>query len=190
MPVKLSYFEGLNIDYVLAGHFHCSFDVRQLPNGGYFVYPGSPVSITKKEVGQRRVNIFEIGEPPGEYVLDTPHFKEVTVQLDPLTDEHPLEMIRGHLEKVHPEARVILTVSGYTNSEKTHMAETDLDSQIREMAVGKCVEYRCEFRDIGRILEDDLFKGFMQKLEQGNYPEEKAKQLRDIAIKAMMEARL
>jgi exonuclease SbcD len=43
MPFKLSYFDDLNIDYVLAGHFHSRFDVWQLKNGGYFVYPGSPI---------------------------------------------------------------------------------------------------------------------------------------------------
>ncbi|UCC96085.1 MAG: metallophosphoesterase, partial [Candidatus Omnitrophota bacterium] len=51
MPVKLSYFGDLDIDYVLAGHFHSKFDVRKLENGGYFVYPGSPISITKGEIG-------------------------------------------------------------------------------------------------------------------------------------------
>ena len=42
MPVKLSYFKDLNIDYVLAGHFHSNFSVWELEGGGYFVYPGSP----------------------------------------------------------------------------------------------------------------------------------------------------
>jgi len=45
MPVKLSYFKDLNVDYVLAGHFHSNFQVRRLANGGYFVYPGSPLSL-------------------------------------------------------------------------------------------------------------------------------------------------
>ena len=40
MPVKLSYFKDLNVDYVLAGHFHSKFDMWKLENGGYFVYPG------------------------------------------------------------------------------------------------------------------------------------------------------
>jgi len=57
MPVKLSYFKDLNVDYVLAGHFHSNFQVRRLANGGYFVYPGSPLSLTKREIGQRKVNI-------------------------------------------------------------------------------------------------------------------------------------
>jgi DNA repair exonuclease SbcCD nuclease subunit len=83
MPFKLSYFEGLNVDYVLAGHFHSKFDIWQLNNGGYFIYPGSPVSITKGETGQRKINLFEVGAPPREYSLDTFHFQELTVELNP-----------------------------------------------------------------------------------------------------------
>ncbi len=60
MPVKLSYFRDLKIDYILAGHFHSKFDIRRLENGGYFVYPGSPVSITKRETGIRKINMFEL----------------------------------------------------------------------------------------------------------------------------------
>ncbi len=35
MPVKLSYFKDLNLDYILAGHFHSRFDMWKLENGGY-----------------------------------------------------------------------------------------------------------------------------------------------------------
>ena len=48
MPLRLSSLDGLGFDYVLAGHFHTKFEVQRY-DGGFFVYPGSPVSITKKE---------------------------------------------------------------------------------------------------------------------------------------------
>jgi len=187
MPVKLSYFKDLNIDYVLAGHFHSRFDVWELDNGGYFVYPGSPISITKRETGQRKVNIFEIGRPPKEYCLDTPHFEEVIVRFDPFIRKNPVEVVKEHLEIIHPEASIILTIKGYINSEKIKMSETEVVKQIREIIKGKSVEEHFEFRDIHAILEDDLFKSFIKKLEQSNYDDEKRKQLRDMAIKAMVE---
>jgi exonuclease SbcD len=190
MPVKLSYFEDLNIDYVLAGHFHSKFDVRKLGSGGYFVYPGSPISITKGEIGQRKINIFEVGNPPKEYPLNTPYFEEVNIELDPFVEKNPIEVVKEHLERVRPEASVIFTTRGYINSEKIGISEAELVSQMREITKGKCAkEPSFEFRDIHVILEDDLFKNFMNKLEQYNYSEEKKKQLRDLAIKAMMGAR-
>jgi len=189
MPIKLSYFKDLNVDYVLAGHFHSKFNMWKLENGRYFVYPGSPISITKKEIGQRKVNIFEVGEAPNEYLLDTPHFEEVVIEFDPLMEKNPVEVVKEHLEKVHPEASVILTIKGYINSEKVKITEAELVKQIREITKKKSVEEHLEFKDISYILEDSLFKSFMNKLKQADYDEGKKKQLRDVAIKAMMEAR-
>ena len=190
MPVKISYFKDLKLDYILAGHFHSSFDVQRLENGGYFVYPGSPISITKRETGQRKVNIFEIGKPPREYPLDTPHFEEVIIEFDPFKDRKPIEAVEKHFNSLHPEARIILTVEGFVNGEAIGMTEVELVKQIRKVAGTRCVEApRCEFRDIRRILENDLFKTFIEKLEQTDYEEEKKKRMRDIVIKAMMEAR-
>jgi len=189
MPVKLSYFKDLNVDYVLAGHFHSKFDMWKLENGGYFVYPGSPISITKREIGQRKVNIFEVGKPPKEYSLDAPHFEEVVIEFDPFVEKNPVEIVKKHLEGVHSEASIILTIKGYINSEKIKISESDLVRQIREITKRKSVEEHLEFRDIHTIFEDDLFKSFMKKLEQIDYDEEKKKQLCDLTIKAMMEAR-
>lgn len=188
MPFKLSYFEGLNIDYVLAGHFHSRFDVWQLKDSGYFAYSGSPVSITKREMGQRKVNLFEVGNPPQEYLLDTFHFQEIIIELDPFKDEDIMRVVQERFKKLHSKASAILTVKGYVNSEKIQMTEKDLVSQIREIAKGKCAEEHYDFRDISRILENDLFKSFMNKVKEGDYTEEEERQLQDIAIKAMMQA--
>lgn len=191
MPFKLSYFEGLNINYVLAGHFHSKFNVWKLGNGEYFVYPGSPISITQRETGQRKVNLFEVGSPPQEYLLDTFHYQEITITLDPFKEENPVEIVQQHFEKLHPQATAILTVKGYVNSEKIQMTEEDIASQIKEITKGKCTkEPTDEFKDISRILENDLFKSFMNKVKAGDYTEEKERQLQDIAIKAMMQAGL
>ena len=190
MPVKLSYFKDLKVDYVLAGHFHSKFDVWEFGKGKYFVYPGSPVSITKREIGQRKVNIFEIGEPPREYPIDTPHFEEVIIEFDPFVEKNPVEIVREHLEKVHPEARIILTIKGYINSEKIKINETELVRQIKRGTKGRTVEEEhFEFKDIHTILEDDLLKSFMKKLKQKDYNKDKKKELWNLAIKAMMEAR-
>jgi len=187
MPVKISYFRDLKIDYVLAGHFHSSFDVRRLENGGYFVYPGSPVSITKRETGKRKVNIFEVGKPPKEYPLDTPYFEEVTIEFDPFKDKKPIEVVQKHFNNLHPEARIILTVKGFVNGEAIGMTEVEFVGQIKKIAARKCVEEHYEFKDIRMILQDNLFKSFIEKLEETGYQEERKKQMRDIVIKAMME---
>ena len=187
MPVKLSYFKDLNIDYILAGHFHKNFDMWTLENGGYFIYPGSPISITKREIGQRKVNIFEVGKPPTEYVLDTPHFEEVIIEFDPLKDKKPVAVVKDCFNNLHPKAKVILKVKGFVNSEDIGMSEEELVKQIKKISSGKCIEDHYEFKDIRIILEDDLFKNFREKLGHTDYEEKKKMQMREIAIKAMME---
>jgi len=189
MPVKLSYFKDLNIDYVLAGHFHSKFDMWKLENGGYFVYPGSPISITKREKGQRKVNIFEVGKPPEEQLINTPHFEEVVIELNPYINEKPLETVKTIIKKIHPEARVILVVKGYINGKEIKMSESEIVREIKEIIQEKCVEERYEFKDIQTILEDDLFKKIMCKLGESDYEEAKKKSIQEIAIKAMMEVK-
>jgi exonuclease SbcD len=190
MPFRLSYFDGLNVHYVLAGHFHSRFDVWQLKNGGYFVYPGSPISITKSETGQRKVNIFEVGEPPKQYLVDTPHYEEVTIELDPFKGESPLEIIKQRLEALHPQAKAILTIRGYVDSKKIQMSESEVVARSREIAEGKCTEPCYEFRDISSILESSLFKNFTNRVMEGDYSKEKVRQLQEVAIQAMMKAGL
>ena len=74
--------------------------------------------------------------------------------------------------------------------EKIGISESELAKQIKEITKGKAIKsLRPEFSDIRVILVDDLFKNFMNKLEQYNYDEERKKQLRDLAIRAMMEAK-
>lgn len=193
MPVRLSYFKDLNVDYVLAGHFHSKFDTWRLENenGGYFVYPGSPISITEREIGQRKVNIFEVGGPPREYLLNTPHFQEVSIEFDPSAKENPIEEVKKCLEMAHPQASIILTIWGYIDGDKIGVTESELVEQIKEITKDKHIgSLRLGFSDIRVILGDDLFKSFMEKLEQGDYDEEKKKQMRDVAIRAMIAARI
>lgn len=190
MPIKLSYFDGLNIDYVLGGHFHSKFDVRKLNNGGYFVYPGSPVSTTQRETGQRKVNLFEVGKPPSELFLDTPHFEKVEIEFDPFTEKSPLKTVEERFRSLHPEAKAILKISGFINSESTRVTEYQLREQIEKRVQDRCVENpRFEFRDIRMILGEDLFQYFEERLEKTGLEEEEKKRMRDIAIQAMMKAK-
>lgn len=191
MPVRLSYFNGLNIDYVLAGHFHSRFDIRRLENGGYFVYPGSPISISRRETGLRKVNIFEVGEPPEARLLDTPYFEEEKIEFDPLRDDDPLDVVEGCIKKAHYKAKLILKIGGFINSGKIGMAESEVAERIKELVGERCAggDLQMEFKDIRWIIEDDLFKRFLEKLETAHSGQADEKQIRQIAIRAIAGAR-
>ncbi len=189
MPVKLSYFESVSADYVLAGHFHSNFDVWRLPEGGFFVYPGSPVSITRRETGRRKVNLFELGEPPDQQLLDTAHFAEVEVKVDPFSGADPLALVREQLSKVHPQAAVILRVGGYFNGEELERSEQELAAELEEAAAG-CVTCQNELLDISRVLNSDLFREFKKRLGAAEDLHGPKEPVIEMAIRAMMEAGL
>ncbi len=189
MPVKLSYFKDLNFDYILAGHIHSKFEVWQIGDGKYFIYPSSPISITSKEIGKRKVNLFEIGGPPKEYVLDTPHYEKIEIEFDPLRDEKPLEIIKARFENLHPNAKIILKLKGYLDSKKLGISETQFDSVVKEYASDKVVQIINEVQDISKIIEDDLFKKFTKKLKEKEFSVEEKKLMQEYTIKSMMGVR-
>ncbi|MFC1865151.1 exonuclease SbcCD subunit D [Chloroflexota bacterium] len=191
MPAKLEYFDGLNIQYVLAGHFHTRFDVLSLSNDGYFVYPGSPVAITRRECGRRKVNLFKLGSKPQDYPLDTPHYHEINLFLDPSDNIGPLERLGENIKDIHPQAMVILSIFGYINGEAISLTEMDLKKEMDTLLKEKQVDsFDYEVRDIRQILEDDLFKTFMAKLQETDNSPEIKLEMRDFLIRAMVKLKV
>ncbi len=189
MPFWLWYFNDLPVDYVLCGHFHTRLDIRKLDKGGYFVYPGSPLSITRKEVGQRRLNMFEVGSEPREHPIDSYHYEILEVELDPFSTENQLDDLRMRINILHPEARLVLRVSGYFDSRQIGMTESGLQFKIKELSERKIIEMNFEVRDIQEIIGDDLYKDFLNEVEKRNLDVETKKSLKELVIRAMIEAR-
>ncbi len=67
------------------------------------------------------------------------------------------------------------------------MKEKELVNHLKDFTNDKFIDKIFEVRDIQRILEDDLFKSFLKKLHEKNYPPEKEKEIMNLTIKAMME---
>jgi exonuclease SbcD len=187
MPAKLSFFNDLDFDYVLAGHFHSNFDIRILENGGYFVYPGSPISITKKETGKRKINLFEVGESPKEYLLNTPHFEEILIEFNPFNEKNPIDMVREQLDQYSSEASIIMKITGYINSDKIGMNENEVVEQIKQITKGRCIDEFFEFKDVKKIIGDEIFKSFLEKLEETDYSKERKMHMRDLVIRRLSD---
>ena len=190
MPVKLSYFKDLNFKYILGGHFHSRFDIWQIDEDHYFVYPGSPISITKKEIGKRRINLFEVGETPTDYPLDTPYYENVNIEFNPSKDFDPLKVTEDSLKIVPSYAKINLTLYGYINNESIGMSETELKQKINDIVPENCVEVNYEFKDVCEIIEDELYTKFLKKLKERVTDPEKLKKMQDLTIKSMMRMRL
>lgn len=185
MPVHLLSFNSLPVDYVLAGHFHSSYKGWEIGEDRLFIYPGSPVSVTSRETGRRMANLIVDNNRPSEVALDTFHYEEYTVQLDPFNDEDPLLIIEKHLQQIHPAARVLLTVQGLYDGSRLGLNENELAEGIKRVAVEKLAGAAVEnFTDVRHILEDDLFKAFLAKLELETDTNLDKNRIREQAIKA------
>jgi len=182
MSARLSFFENLNLKYVLAGHFHTNFQIYELDSGGFFVYPGSPVSITKKEIGRRSINIFEVGKAPSQHKVNTPYYKKLTLNIYPEDSSSPFSKIKKKIRKSPKEAKFLVTITGYTeeNEEDFHKKIKELEERYRNLEIENRV------RGIKELLEDELFKTFSNKLEELN-PSRKRK-ISKLVIKSLLES--
>lgn len=187
MPVRLWYFDDLGIDYVLAGHLHSSFEVRTF-RGGYFVYPGSPVSITRKETGVRQADLLEVGKQPVPVELETSHYEEVVVRLNPFSGDDPLDEVRKRLRRCNKNARVLLTVSGLVDLSALDKTESEFGKQIGALMTPQIEKITQPWKDVGVILENDLFRRSMQKLDAKRLPRAQVLRIRELIVESMMES--
>ncbi|MCL5986753.1 MAG: metallophosphoesterase [Actinobacteria bacterium] len=185
MPVRLSYFSGLGLDYVLAGHFHSRFDVRKIGDESYFIYPGSPVSISRRETGERKANIFDVGHVPKEYSLSTMYYCDLKIRIDPFKNGNLEELIDGELSLVPDNAKLLLEISGYADSNEVELKKMiDKTIKIRKISIEN---FSFLVRDVGRIFQSDLYRSFEDRLKVSEHDEDMKAEILNMAIKAMME---
>lgn len=188
MPVRLGSFAGLGFDYVLAGHFHRAFAVHRFQDG-YFVYPGSPVSITRKETGQRHVCAVNPGDAPVAVPVDTFHALNVNILLSPFEDTHPVEQVERALSDLHPRAEAWVTVGGFASLARVGMTETEFHEAVQQVTARYNVrELDSRWSDVADILENELFKRFDKKLRASVVSDEEREAVRDLVVRAMTEA--
>ncbi len=193
MPVEKKFLDTINFDYILAGHFHTNFNVVKTQKG-FFIYPGSPVSITKKETGKRKINILEIGNEPKALEINTMYYEEIIVQIDPFSEITPIEQVEKQIEDLKLsnnctyECRPIFKLIGYFNGYKYSLTENALYEKIqtimKEFNKNAIIEF--ELKDIGRIIESDVFKKVKDKILKRNLDDDAKDRLIKLFLEAMM----
>ncbi len=192
MPVRLASFGGLGFDYVLAGHFHRSYAVHRY-EGGYFVYPGSPASITIRETGRRHANVVDVSDAPRPDALDTHHFEPVEVRLDPFHSVHPVTEVDDALRGMHTHAEVLLTISGFVNLAALGLTETELHAELKkEIARWRVKDLDARWIDVRDVIDHELFKKFNAALGNTAGAGESISvgrrgELRELVLRALME---
>ncbi len=183
MGLRLSFLSDLNIQYVLAGHFHTNFQTYEFDSKGFFVYPGSPVSITRKETGKRAVNIFEVGKAPSPYPIDTPYYEQMRFSVYPDEDQNQIiEKIKDKIKGFSKEAKILVSLTGYTDEgeEEFHKRIRELEDEVRNLETTNRV------KGIKRLYEDELFMAFIGKLEK--LKSSRYQEIKRLLIRSILES--
>ncbi|SHN62140.1 metallophosphoesterase family protein [Fervidobacterium gondwanense] len=187
MPVELETLNSLGFSYILAGHFHTRYDVRNMENG-YFIYPGSPVSISQKEKGKRKINIVKLGETPKPVELNSFHYIEKEVRLS--IDDDPIERIDTTVQQTFQESQnskflLLLKVTGYFNGAKFSITEQMVNMHLNSLKRDYNIECQFDAKDIGNIIANDkLMRKIIEKINSKGLDEEK----RYAIIKRLVDA--
>lgn len=159
-PVTKRTLAELAFDYYLAGHFH-SRQLVELPNGGTFVYPGSPASVTRSETGRRTAVLVdtEASRPVRPRQLESFHYDSLELRVTPGEEDAVVEAIRSRVatwadRQVAPE----ITVDGYIAAD-----ENEYEQRLADASGDVPVDNRT--RTVASILSHPLFEAFQAELE-------------------------
>lgn len=156
------------IEYVFAGHFHSLPTKRTFGDGDcVFAYPGSPVSITKRETKRRGVWLFDTDEEELRGLkVDSFHYLREKLDLSPGEAEDKLVELEERLSDRDLEnVSLLVEPSGFIE-----MSETDFFDKLEEIlqdAGAKEHEVdRSQVESARVILDSDLYRSFEEKLEE------------------------
>lgn len=185
MPARLAFFNGF--DYVLAGHFHTKFRIERIGEHGYFVYPGSPVSITKKEVGIRKVNIFKTGQAPTEYELPNNFFySKIKIELNPDSTQRSFDkQLKAAKSKIPDNCMPLIYVKGFYNKNLLRMSESEVAEKIKA-EFGDYESFKS--LEVSKILDDEIYKSFISKLEKASSSKSDQKSMKELLFEVLKEA--
>lgn len=174
-PITATTLSNLGYDYVLAGHFHKSTRIQPLENGGLFIYPGSPVSHTSKECGQRQVVLIDAEKHECAGIpLNTFFYDRVEISFLPGEEDKRLaELQKWAKERAEQDCQMTIVTKGFIKVD-----ERDFSEKLSRLGDQIDIENKC--RNVSEVLEHPLFRRFKQKLEARE----------DIANKEAVECRV
>ena len=187
LPVKSRVLADVGFDYVFAGHFHSRSTESKISDKTIFTYSGSPVSITRKETGKRRVYFLDTSLPKDEMLyfktLDTFYFDEINLTFYPGKEENVLGDFSKKLQE-YDTANVNLNIllEGFISLE-----ENTLKSKL-EKIIAKYKQNTDKFkmtqryRDVREVLSDPMYVIFKNKLDGEDLLPELKEKINEVVI--------
>ncbi|WP_159903667.1 metallophosphoesterase family protein [Salinirussus salinus] len=160
-PITKATLAELDYDYVLAGHIHSTDREVPLDNGGTFIYPGSPVSHSTKETGQRKTVLIDTEEESVSSVpLRTFYYDSFSEMVRPGEEDEVVNEIEDWVNRREEDnCELTVSVDGFVDRDENEFYEE------LENAAGPA-ELSDSFRSVSSVLDHPLYQRFMEKLEE------------------------
>jgi DNA repair protein SbcD/Mre11 len=169
LPVSSKILGNIGFDYILAGHFHSRVIESRISEKTIFIYSGSPVSITRKEMGRRRITFLNTEAPRSERLsfLETGSFyyDKIEIDFNPGREEESITELKDRLKSYKGnEAEVEINLNGFISSGEKNTSKK-IQEALDEMDQGKVMfNIKENYRDIKSVLEDPLYTAFKERL--------------------------
>lgn len=158
-PIGKETLAELDFDHYLAGHFHSAHRV-ELPNGGTFVYPGTPASITRGETGQRSVVLLDTESDRLDLpTIDTFHYDQCEFEVFPGEEEAIIERIEAWVtDRVGRNVEASITVTGHVDTDEQSF-DVALDDASGSIPVDN------QTTSVSTVLANPLYQSFEEELQ-------------------------
>jgi len=170
LPVNSRVLGDLGFDYILSGHFHSRVVENHITDKSVFIYSGSPVSVTRKEQGKRRVTLLDTNKARDKRLsfleVDSFYYDGIEINFYPGKEDKLLKELKSRLPNfAGQDVCLEIRLGGFIS-----MGEKDLGKEISKVINSSGfesgrLETSEEYRDIKSVLEDPLYKAFKDNLE-------------------------
>lgn len=179
-PISKSELSRLNFDFILAGHFHKKAEFIKLNEKSLFIYPGSPISLTSKELEKRNIVFIDTSNNDASLIpLNTFYFDKLHKTVYPgKEDKIANEVTKWVIERSKDNCNLEIVIDGFIQ-----IGEKSFESKFSE--IEKFVKINYEYKDIQIVLKNPLFRRFKDRLLEKNLPNSHEIEL--VAINALSQ---
>lgn len=166
----------IGVKYVFAGHIHSSPTKRTFGDGECIVaYPGSPVSITTKEINKRGVWLFDTSRKElHERDVESFHYVREELEMSSGEAKGQLEQLAVRLsDRELDNATVLIEPSSFIEMDESTFFER-LNRIVEDAGIDDYEIGRGQVESAKAILDSKLYQEFERKLEEKEVDDQRA----------------
>jgi len=179
LPITEGLVKELSYNYILAGHYHTEAVLRKIGRTR-FIYPGSPVTITKREIGRRHLYLIDTSSTPKLVPLKTRYYQPIEIYVYPGEEKKALVELKRIIQRHDPNlAQLEITIRGFIQ-----VNEKDFRGVI-SMIVGDQKVHN-EWRQVSDLISEPLYRRIRKKLDESNLNPEQKRRVELLLMEAMI----